>query len=218
MRVIETFKTDDGAEYAVMETGAIKQTNPQPFIYDAAYSAIYDSPERVALSNQLQGLRYVFATTAHGKRIRSLTDVGYGNGAFMRYVQPLIPFVAGLDITDVPVPEGCHRLNTYHSCDVITFHDCLEHFEDISFVEDLPCETLVVSLPYCHYHLRGKEWFANEYFHRKPNEHVWHFSGATLEVTMGRLGWKRIALSNHEDIVRKRDPEWNILSMSFKRK
>lgn len=218
MKIIETFKTSDGAEYAMLDTGAIKQTNPQPFTYDAAYSAIYDSPERVALSNQLQGLRFVFAATAHGRRINSITDVGYGNGAFMQYVQPLIPLVNGLDITDVPVPSGCRKIDTYIPCDVITFHDCLEHFDDISFVEDLPCETLVVSLPYCHIHSRGRHWFEHDYFHRKPNEHIWHFSGACLDITMRQMGWLRVAVSNHEDIVRKRDEEWNILSMAFKRK
>jgi len=218
MRIIEQFTTSDGAEYGMLESGAIKHLNPKPFTYDAAYSAIYDSPERVALSNQLQSLRYVFATAAHGRKISSITDVGYGNGAFMKFVQPLIPIVCGLDITDVPVPAGCRRIESYQPCDAITFHDCLEHFEDISFVKELPCETLVVSLPYCHYYTRGKDWFDKQYFHRKPSEHIWHFSGPALEVTMANFGWFKVAVSNHEDIIRKRDEEWNILSIAFKRK
>lgn len=217
MKIVSTFTTSDGAEYAELPSGAIKHLNPHPFTYDAAYSAVYDSPERVRLSDQLQALRYVFATTAHGKKIQSITDVGFGNGAFMKYVRRFIPNVMGLDITDVPVPEGCTRIEQYQECDVISFHDCLEHFPDLDFVGDLPCKTLIVSLPFCHIHTRGREWFDKQYFHRKPSEHIWHFNDGSLRAELYQYGWYHVATSNHEDIVRKRDEEWNILSMAFKR-
>lgn len=216
--ILERFTCKDGSEYGYLKTGAIKHLNPQPFTYDAAYSAIYDSPERVQKSDMLQALRFAFAQAAHGKRIQSLTDVGFGNGAFMRFAVKKVQRVMGLDITDVPVPEGCKRIESYQSCDVITFHDCLEHFNCLEFVKDLPCQTLVISLPYCHYHERGKEWFENKYFHRKPSEHIYHFSGASLAITMKDLGWQKVSVSDHEDIVRQREgEEWNILSMAFKR-
>lgn len=103
--------------------------------------------------------------------------------------------------------------------DVITMWDVLEHFPSVEFVRDLPCETLVLSLPYCHVITEGVEWFNEKYKHRKADEHIRHFNEFSLSFMMEHFGWKAISVSAHEDIVRKSAHGLqNILSMAFKRK
>lgn len=209
--------TVQGHCYSMDEFGAIHQVNAQPYTYDAAYSATYDTEAYRRQSDILQALRFGFITGAHGRPIRSLTDTGYGNGAFMKFARQCIPDVYGIDVTDVPVPAHCYRVKDYTKVDVITFWDCLEHISNISFLRTLPCETLAVSLPYCHINEQGIE-FVKQYKHMKPNEHLHHFDAPALEATLAKYGWRKVAWGAHEDIVRKSaHPFQNILTMAFKR-
>lgn len=195
--------------------GVIHQLNPHPFTYDPQYSATYDTPEYRRKSELLQAMRFSFATAVHGKPIQSLLDVGFGNGAFMRFAQRQVPAVYGHDITGVAVPEGCHFTEDINLvCDVITFNDVLEHFPTLGFVKNLKAETLIVSLPF----FPGLERFPN-WCHRKPDEHIHHFTDESLRKFMWKMGWRMVAKSKHEDIVRYRpESSWNILTMGFKRK
>lgn len=214
--IVDIFQCADGAKYAVLQTGAIKHLNPTVYTYDAAYSAVYNTPEYKAKSDMLQMLRMGFVQGAHGRRICELQDIGYGNGAFLNHAKQFVSIAYGKDVTDVPVPDGCHRSDEYEQVSVMTFHDCLEHFHCLNFVRDLECETLVVSLPNCPFAKLGRGWFEKEYPHRKPSEHIYHFSSASLDETMRLLNWKTVATSYHETIIRNRYP-FNILSMAFKR-
>jgi hypothetical protein len=102
--------------------------------------------------------------------------------------------------------------------DVYTFWDALEHVPDLSFIEDLPCKTICISLPWCHHYL-GKEWL-EKWKHLKPDEHLHHFNRDSLLRFMKSHGWgKEVGFSSHEDIVRKGDDEDrpNILTMAFQR-
>jgi len=213
---LSMFTCKDGSEYGVLTSGAVKHLNPVPFKYDQAYSGIYDTPEYQRNSELLQAMRYGFATAAHGNPIISLQDVGYGNGAFMAYAQRHTRLVYGKDVTGYPVPDGCTLSEEYEDVDVMTFHDCLEHFHNLEFVRNLPCRTLVVSLPNCPMAPDRLDWFENEYPHRKPSEHIYHFSESSLQVTMEALNWRRVATSYHESIIRNRGRR-NILTMAFKR-
>lgn len=207
-----------GRKYRVDEFGVIIQTDHRPYVYDAAYSAIYDTPEYQRQSELLQALRLGFVMAAHGKPVNSLLDAGYGNGAFMKFAKQAIPYVYGYDVTGVLV-DNCYILPEFVKADVLTMFDVLEHFPDISFVRHLPYETIVLSLPYCHMVTHGKEWFDNSYPHRKSDEHIRHFSPHSLVLTMEALGWRCVANSKHEDIVRKsKHGLQNIISMAFKRK
>lgn len=204
-------------DYSVDKFGAIHQLNPQPFTYDAAYSATYDTEEYRRQSDILQALRFGFVTAAHGRPIMSILDVGYGNGAFMKFAKQNVDKVCGMDVTDVPVPADCLRVKDYTYVNVITFWDCLEHIDDLSFLIKLPCETLVISLPHCHINQMGLNFLKN-YKHLKPNEHIHHFDELALENTLLHYGWKRIACGDHEDIVRKSTHGLqNILTMAFKK-
>jgi hypothetical protein len=200
--------------YAEDRYGVIHQLKPQPFTYDPRYSATYDTPEYERRSELLQAMRFAFASAVHGKPIQSLTDVGYGNGAFMRFAKKQVPVVYGHDITGVEVPLGCDFTADINMvCDVITFHDVLEHFPTLGFVKHLKAETLIVSLPF----FPGVEGFPS-WCHRKPDEHLHHFTDESLRRFMWKQGWRLVSKSKHEDIVRRRDVDWNILSCGFKRK
>lgn len=209
--------TCQGRKYEVDQFGVIVQTDHRPFAYTPEYSAIYDSPEYTKQNQLLQFLRLGFALGAHGKPIQSLLDVGYGNGAFLDEATHAVPTVYGYDITGVPLKRA-YKVPEIIKADVITMWDVLEHFPNLDFVEHLPCETLVVSLPYCHALTEGLIWFEEQYKHRKPDEHIRHFHPISLRFMMMNYGWKTVAESGHEDLIRKSTHGLqNILSMAFKR-
>jgi len=210
--------TAKGRHYEIDNLGVINQTDHHPYKYNDDYAAIYDRPEYTRQSEILQAMRLGFACAAHSKEIISLSDCGYGNGAFIKFAKQYIRYVYGFDVTGVPV-DGCYIVPELVKSDVLCFWDTLEHIPDLSFLKDLPHETICISLPYCHLITEGKEWFANEYKHFKPDEHVHHFTPHSLANLMNFYGWKETARSGHEDIVRKSTHGLqNILSMAFKRK
>jgi hypothetical protein len=204
----------DGAEYKTDRYGVVHQVNPEPYLYDGNYCATYDTPEYVRQNELLQGMRLAFAVGVHGKPIQSITDVGYGNGAFMKFAKKQIPVVYGHDISGVPVPAGCDFIEDINLVvDVLCFWDVLEHYPNIQFVKDLRCETIVLSLPF----FPGTDKFST-WPHRKPGEHLHHFTLESMRKWMWKMGWRMVAYSKHEDIVRRRDTDWNILSCGFRRK
>lgn len=208
----------DGYEYRITEDGVIHQVNPKPFVYDAEYSGIYDSESYRRESDLLQMVRLSFATACHGRPIKSLIDVGFGNGAFLNTAKRTIEATSGMDVTGVLVPEGCFQTESLFPVDCVTFFDVIEHIHDLSFIRYIPAETVIISLPYCHYHTAGKDWF-DTWHHKKSNEHVHHVDLNSLTRMMYCYDWKRVAWSNLEDMVRRpRDHRQNILSAGFKRK
>jgi hypothetical protein len=210
--------TAKGANYVIDQFGVVHQLNPEPYVYDETYASTYDTPEYKTKSDILQAIRLGFISAAHGDFINSLIDVGFGNGAFMKFAKQHIKLVAGIDVTAVNVPDGCYKLDKFEPADVVTFHDCLEHIPDLMFVRDIPAKTIVISLPYCHISDKGLTWFENEYPHLKKNEHLHHFDEQSLIRFMDNMGWYCTAVSTHEDIIRKRPIDKNILSAAFKRK
>lgn len=204
-------------QYEVDKFGVITQTDHRPFIYDPLYSSTYDKPEYKSQSELLQAMRLGFICGAHGEPIKTVMDVGYGNGAFINFIKQYIPHVYGHDVTGVPL-DGAYQMPELVKADVYTFWDCLEHIPDTSFLEALHCETIAISLPYCHFHTEGKAWLETSYKHMKPDEHIRHFNEWSLAAFMTQYGWHAIAASSHEDIVRKSAHGLtNILSMAFKR-
>jgi hypothetical protein len=205
-------------EYCIAADGAIHQLNPKPFIYDKDYAAIYDSENYRRESDHLQRIRLSFAAACHGRPIRSLIDSGFGNGAFLNYAKTMVESTTGLDVTDVMVPDGCFKTDRLFPVDVCTYFDVIEHIHDLHFVRYIPAETVIISLPYCHYHNAGKDWFAS-WHHRKKDEHVHHWDLNSLTRFMFDNDWMRVAWTNVEDSVRKpRDWRQNILTAGFKRK
>lgn len=209
--------TSHGRSYGIDQYGAIHQLDAKPYTYDANYVATYDTDAYRRDNDKLQALRLGFIIGVHGSVPHSICDVGYGNGAFLKACKGIIPVRYGKDVTGLQV-EGVRIVDKYPPTDVITFHDCLEHIPDLLFARDLKCKTLVVSLPWCHYETAGQLWFDGLYKHRKPDEHLHHFSPGALEEFMASMNWVLASHSNHEDIVRKSPGSWqNILTMAFKR-
>lgn len=241
-------KEKDGSttEYVRDQFGVIKQLYPKPFVYDPAYCATYDTPDYERKSLALQRLRLGFVEACSPGPVKSLLDCGYGNGAFLKNLfesRTDLLSIKGYDISGVPVPLGCEKvkelpLRTTHgrlqNVDVITFWDCLEHFPDLSFIANLSTNMIVVSLPWCHFnyylmrdaiiepHVIGSVaagWFTS-WHHRKPNEHLFHFDKDSLKATLWSLGWKCIATTSIEDVVRKGKHAGlpNILTAAFVRR
>lgn len=206
-----------GRHYETDKFGVIHQTDARPFTYDPKYVSTYDTEAYRRGSETLQALRLGFTIAAHGRPIRSLLDYGYGNGAFMKFAAQHIEYVCGFDLTGIKV-EGCFIVDKLRPVEVVTFWDALEHVPDLSFLKNLAAETVVISLPYCHFHDQGQDWFDHNYKHRKPDEHLHHFNRQTLAKLMDAHGWRCVAISGHEDIVRKSEHGLqNILTMAFKR-
>jgi hypothetical protein len=208
--------TAKGRKYTVDKFGVITQTDFHPFVYDDKYSAIYDSDKYKFGNDILQALRLGFVYGAHAGKITSLLDVGYGNGAFINFIKKSIPYVYGYDITGVPL-TGAYVMPELVKADVYTMWDVVEHFPDCSFLKKIPCDTLLISTPFCHFHTEGLEWFEN-YHHLKPDEHIRHFTPWSLSAFMRQYGWYSCSESNHEDYIRQSKSDLqNIFSMAFKR-
>lgn len=221
-----------GRQYELQSTGHIEQLDAKPYVYDAKYSATYNTEEYLRASDKLMALRTGFMIACHGSTPTNLLDMGYGAGQFMRFVKDIVPYVSGFDITGVPIPEGCHNGHSYNNeerpfinwmkgeTNVVTFWDCFEHIEK-NLLEDYlkgfrDCGyTVVISLPNCDVQEKGLGWFQNQYPHLKPDEHLRHFSARSLRAYMLLNGFKSVAESYFEDLVRKRYPN-NILSMGFR--
>lgn len=209
--------TSHSRQYEIQPTGVIYQTDHRPYVYDAEYSAIYDKELYRRGNDILQSMRYGFACAAHGRKINSIMDVGYGNAAFIDFVKQHVPYVYGYDITGVPL-NGAYQMPEMVKADCYCFWDVLEHFPSLDFLHTLPTETICISLPYCHFQTEGKDWFETKYKHRKPDEHIRHFNQFSLCNELALYGWKCISVSAHEDIIRKSTHGLqNILSAAFKR-
>lgn len=152
-----------------------------------------------------------------GKVPDSILDVGYGDGSFLKVCSNIIPKCYGYDISTYPIPEKCQQVNNISEdfYDIITFFDSLEHFEDIEFVRNLKCNYICISVPYCDY--KSDSWF-EDWKHRRPNEHLWHFDQYSLTNFMMRMGYRVMSGSNIEDTIRKNKcEEYNILTCVFKK-
>jgi hypothetical protein len=205
--------------YQILNNGVIKQINIEKNInYDYDYSNKYNNYGEKG--NYLSYLRFGVLLGALGHTPNSIVDIGYGNGDFLKVCKKTIQNVYGCDISDYPTPEGCKKINIdeIKNIDVVCFFDSLEHFEDISFVKNLDTKYVFISVPWCHY--ISDEWFKN-WYHRRENEHLYHFNESSLKKFFDECGYDCIYTSSFEDIVRFNKnvhPLQNILSCIFKKR
>lgn len=200
--------------YAENSDGVIYQVNKKIIDYTKDYidnSYVVYEP----LPTYMGYLRLGNIIGSLGRVPKSILDVGYGNGSFLKVCKDIIPNCYGFDISTFPIPDGCTKVDNISEnfYDVITFFDSLEHFENIEFIKDLKCNFICISVPYCHY--KNDEWF-EEWKHRRPDEHLWHFNKESLKSFMSRMGYILKSSSNIEDTIRKnKSDEENILTVVF---
>tara|TARA_Y100000385_G_C13060752_1_gene624278 strand:- start:1051 stop:1677 length:627 start_codon:yes stop_codon:yes gene_type:complete len=205
------------ANYTKNIDGVVKQIDCKPYIYSKEYS---DS--RYSVFNDrgnILNLRLGYIIGSIGHIPKSLMDVGYGNGDFLDACKNSIDILYGNDVEPAyPLKDNIKFVKDITSVevDVITFFDSLEHFNDIEFVKDLKCKYAVISLPWC-WGASDDEWF-NNWKHRKPDEHLYHFDEKSLEKFMKRMGFEIINYTNIEDKVRiDKNYTPNILTATFKK-
>lgn len=201
--------------YNKNEDGIIYQVNRKPFDYTGTYNEYYQKIESYSWHTSYLRLGYIVGSI--GRTPQSILDVGYGTGAFLKVCESEVKERYGHDISGWKVPEGCSFVEDIleSEYDVITFFDSLEHMNDIEFVKDLKCNYVCISLPWCHYF--SDEWFEN-WKHRKPDEHLWHFNEQSLQTFMTRMRYETINICNLEDITRKNNqPYENILTGIFRK-
>jgi len=199
--------------YKTERFGVIKKIEPVKFDYGFSYQ------ERLLGRGEgnvrMAYLRYGYLVGVLGRTPSSVLDVGYGDGEFLR-VCKASPHIEcyGNELDPSGIPEGCGFVYdiTGKLYDVICFFDSLEHFESLDFLERLQCNHVYISIPNCVY--LSDEWFEN-WFHRKPDQHIWHFNFQSMTQLMAHCGYGLMAYSYIENMIRQ--SKTDILTMIFKR-
>lgn len=196
--------------------GVIQQVEYSAIKYDQKYVDVrYNNYGE--LTNYMSHLRFGLIVGSIGKIPNSILDVGYGNGSFLETCSSIVPNCSGYDVSGVKLSDKIKIVDNLFSSyyDVITFFDSLEHCEDIYFLDKLNCDYLCISVPWCHYF--DDDWFEN-WKHRRPNEHLWHFNQESLKVFVESQGFVLINSTNIEDTIRKTEYSYpNILTSIFKK-
>ena len=201
------------SEYYVDEiTGAVASFSREITArYDHAYVARYEKYPEKELSRIRAKLFHRFFPKAN-----SVCDIGYGTGSFLRAVREIKPGISchGFDVSPYPAPDFVKLEPRWRETEwpVVTFFDSLEHFEHLPRFE---ARGAIVSVPWYHPSL-GHDWFYR-WKHRRPGEHLWHFTPDSLAAAMQGNDLRPIFIGSPEDAVRKNDGDWpNILTMVFK--
>ncbi len=196
------------------DRGALRQRDLAPTMtYDRAY---LDSRYRKidAKVRALSAKRLAVLSEYAGPP-GNLLDYGCGTGRFVDAAGE-----AGFNAYghDAVPREG---LLTWRECtkkqpwDVVTFFDSLEHLRDpAGVILSLRPSTIMVSVPECHFYC--PDWFM-EWKHRRPGEHLWHWSRAGLDMFMSQLGYINVHACHFEDEFRERYDPWlpNILTCIY---
>lgn len=179
------------------KSGAIKQVVTETFNYDRKY--VDDS---CVDNNELAILRLGVLIGAINKPIRELLDVGYGNGFFLKWASKTVQRCYGYDIEPAyPLPKNALKAESIlgNNYDVVTFYNSLPCFRNLDFINQIKCQYIVATVPWCHN--TSDEWFES-WEERKPDEYVWHFNDETLQRFMLTKGYTLIHFSNIEDTIK----------------
>ena len=196
----------------------IRQKNVNKIAYNYDYSNQYNGYGERA--KYLSYLRLGVLLGNINKIPKSILDVGYGNCDFLNAAKERIKMCYGYDISEYPLSDGLIKADTMceRHYDVICFFDSLEHFDEIDIIKNLQCDYVFISVPWCHNFC--EDWFL-KWYHRKPDEHLWHFNKEALWEFFQNNGYECIHISNFEDFIRNNSESQyypNILSCIFKKK
>jgi len=181
--------------------------------YDHDYVARYENYPQAELS----AIRAVIASRFCDK-METVCDVGFGTGAFLSEIHDLIPSagIYGFDVSPYAPPPFVQIEPNWidKEWSLLTFFDSLEHFQSISFIRSLQTKVVMVSVPWFHPYF-GEKWF-NEWKHKRPGEHLWHFTPSRLAAAFANGGYKTRYIGSPEDYVRVGTGDCpNILTMVF---
>lgn len=201
--------------------GFVKQAHifDKKMVYDRAY--IKERYEKYTTVDQMNVLRLDLIKD-HCGRPDTIYDFGYGNGSFLThcYHDGIKP--CGYEVNTWPLPDGCmHALpDPLMKFDVVTLFDVFEHLteDEQRQILGVVCRYMVLSVPWCHWHELGDGWFM-DWRHRRADEHLSHFTPASLCSLFRLYNYRPIFVGNPEDQIRKVETEWwpNILTVIFKR-
>jgi hypothetical protein len=200
-------KLHDGHWYQCRELG-------KPISYNPNYVATYNKYPTHKMS------RLRFNLVDNVVNFNSVLDVGFGRGDFLERCIEMGKNSFGHDISGYPIPRGAIQADTTQPADLYTFFDCLEHFteKDLSgFLRDIPCKYLLITLPLLHEDL-GAEHFIS-WKHRKPGEHIHHFTERGLRTLMEYSNYNIVYSGHPEDEIRGKltDNLHNTLTMIGKK-
>ena len=187
-------------QYKTLSNGVVEQLDKKLIVYDNNYA----ETRYKNFNNSLSYLRLGFLCGVLGKVPTSILDVGFGLGGFLNVCKHANIKSSGYDIVPRDTPEGVDKVidlfSSYHQ--VVSFFDSLEHFSNISFVKDLKCKYIIISVPSCNFP-DDEAWFMN-WKHRREDEHVFHFNSASLINFMYEEGFIPLKVCEGlEDVIRK---------------
>lgn len=186
--------------YDINEDGVVFQVNPLPITYDKKYvEERYDTYGEKNLEISALRLGYIIGVLGHVPN--SILDIGYGNAAFLKECTKAIPYCYGYDVTGYPLPDDVEFVEDWvtKKTEVMTFFDVLEHLSDPYILKNAEAHYIIISLP--QYRNISDEWFQN-WKHRRPNEHLWHFNPHAMMNFSHAIGYDVISMTNVEDVVR----------------
>ena len=217
--------TKDGQLYTCDDQGVVHQLYYDLYNYDKEYVQTYDTPEYKQASEVLNNIRFAFVCGALGREPNSILDFGYGNGDFLKVAHRHGVNAVGFDLTGVEI-EG---ITTYKDTlpekvgrEVVTFWDAIEHVEFMKTVinADFCPYFVAVTVPCLPIPFSNDEFedVFSDWKHRKPNEHLHHFTPLSLKLFMQKQGYKLLSLCHIEDYVRvNKDCKPNTVTAFFVR-
>ncbi len=200
----------------VFDRGAFRQRDlTVRRVYDDAYLARYREIDANVRALSAKRLKVLEAFVPRG----TLLDFGCGTGRFVEAARAHGWDAHGCDVIPSPGvldPAACE--GDGWKWDVVTFFDSLEHLEAPDrTIQALSPAWVMVSVPWCHY--PGiPEWFMN-WRHRRPGEHLWHWTATGLDWFFHALDYRDVMHSTFEDEYRP-NPEQvepNILTAIYRK-
>lgn len=211
-------RIDMNEKYKLIQNGWLYQENVTGKLmkYDTSYIEKFNQYNTSLL---LSKIRYDYCIEY--TNFKSVLDVGYGNGAFLNYCIDNEIYAYGNDISGYPIPKNANFIEDIHSInvDLVTFFDCIEHFQTKEINEvlnKLNTKFVCISVPWCH---DIDNMIAFEHWkHRKPNEHFHHFNLEGICNLLHSSNFKFVTCGSPEDAVRKNNGKQpNILTIIGKR-
>lgn len=208
-------------KYSVDEFGVVHEVDPIPIKYNLKYvQERYDTLADRGL--KMSFLRLGVLLSQVPGDVSSVLDVGYGNGSFLDACASVGIKTFGTDVSGYPLEGSRHtflenpwsKRIQYH---VVTFFDSLEHIPDLSFIGRIQARFIMISVPWFHPSL-GEEWFLR-WKHRRPGEHLHHFSEGSVVRFFNSFGYREKLVCSVEDCLRPREAKSipNILTCVFEK-